>query len=73
MNGLAVLMVAGGGMPYKHITDRKAQRRRYYRENAEKIREQAAEWYEANKGASEYKLRKRNYMIVFRRRKKNGA
>ena len=57
---------------YTHPADKQAQRRRYYRENKEAIRQQAAEWYEANKGASEYKLRKRDYMVIWRRRKKNG-
>jgi hypothetical protein len=58
---------------YKHPTDRKAQRRRYYQENREAIREAAAQWYEDNKGTDEYKSRKRNYMVIYRRRKKLGA
>lgn len=58
--------------PYKHPSDRAAHARRYYRENKERIQEQAAEWYDNHKGESEYKLRKRNYMVVFRRKKKNG-
>lgn len=58
---------------YKHPTDRQAQRRRYYSDNKETIQEQAAQWYEDNKGTDEYKLRKRNYMVVYRRRKKLGT
>lgn len=58
--------------PYKHPTDRRAQRRRYYQENREQIKEQASQWYEDNKGSEEYKLRKSRYMILFRRRKKKG-
>lgn len=59
--------------PYKHPSDRQAQRRRYYKENKEQLKAQAAEWYENHKGESEYKLRKRNYMVVFRRKKKEGT
>jgi len=59
-------------MPYKHITDRRAQRRRYYQENREQILEQSAEWYEQNKGTTEYMERKRNYMVLYRRKKKLG-
>lgn len=57
-------------MPYKHPNDRRAHRQKYYREHSETIKEQAAQWYEDNKGASAYKQRKREYMIIFRRRKK---
>lgn len=59
-------------MPYKHPTDRQAYRRAYYRNNKEKLKERADEWYVDNKGAEEYKLRKSRYMILWRRRKKLG-
>jgi len=58
---------------YKHPTDKKAQRRRYYRENREQIKQAAADWYEEHKNDPEFKDRKRNYMVVYRRRKKLGA
>ena len=58
---------------YSHPTDKQAQRRRYYRDNKEAIRQQAKEWYESNKGTSEYRLRKRDYMVIWMRRKKEGA
>lgn len=59
-------------MPHKHPNDLRANRRRYYREHEETIKEQAAQWYTDNKGAEEYKLRKSRYMVIWRRRKKNG-
>ena len=59
-------------MPYKHPEDRRAWHRRHYRENKEQMKLQAADWYEEHKGDANYMDRKRNYMILFRRRKKSG-
>lgn len=59
-------------MPYKHPTDRQAYRRAYYRNHQEPIKQLASEWYEDNRGNSEYKLRKSRYMIIWRKKKKEG-
>lgn len=59
-------------MPYKHPNDRRAQRRRYYQEHRKQILEQSAEWYETHKGDASYMDRKRQYMVLYRRRKKFG-
>lgn len=58
--------------PFKHPEDRRAWHRAYYRTNKEQMKQQAADWYEEHKGDPNYMDRKRHYMVVYRRRKKNG-
>lgn len=36
-------------MPYKHIEDKRAHARNYYKQHSEVIKKQANDWYEANK------------------------
>jgi hypothetical protein len=60
-------------MPYKHPTDRQAWHRRHYQDHKEAIKQAAAEWYEDHKDDPALLDRKRIYMVVWRRRKKNGA
>lgn len=53
-------------MPYKHIEDKRAQARRYYRDHAETIRQRAADHYEANKNDPGFKERRAAYMRRWR-------
>jgi hypothetical protein len=53
-------------MPYKSPTDMVAWRKQYYRDHREKMREQAASYYEDHKNDAEFKLKRASYMRKWR-------